>query len=90
MAARKKRLVREVLPFGYGMLGWKVMVHLPDGKVYMESWSMMKDDAVRDAVEAANYFLKSVKEKSELRIKSMFGKIQDTRTYGEDPRKTKG
>lgn len=85
-----KRVIREVLPVGYGALGWKVMTHLPDGTVFQEGWYPFKVDAVSEAVVMCNHGLKLLKEKSELIIKSMFGKIQDKRTYGADPRKSKG
>lgn len=49
-----------------------------------------KAEAVREAVELCRSELRRNGIRSELRIKGKDGKIQDCRTYGEDPRRTKG
>ena len=46
--------------------------------------------AIEHAVSLARYRLAETGRVSELRIKGNDGKIRDSRTYGRDPRGTKG
>ena len=64
---------------------WKVTY---DG----DNWGYfrLKKSAVKHAVQAARMKLRTIGELSELRIKRLNGTIMDPRTYGKDPRNTKG
>ena len=59
-----------------------------DGDVITRTW--IKSMAVRFAVAAAKEAWLNLGEHGTLKIKGRNGVIQDERTYGADPRKTKG
>ena len=83
MTAKPRRAKYEVLSGGAGGR-WKVtwggrVIHYADRKIH----------AIGYAIGHARNLL-AQGQLSTLKIKGLNGKIQDERTYGKDPRKTKG
>lgn len=67
------------------ILRWKITY---DGAPM--SFHRTKAEAVRKAAYVARYYWQEEGVLSSLLIKRMDGTIQDERTYGKDPRETKG
>lgn len=84
------RVLWEVVPRWFGTIGWVVTVKRPNQDRRQEHSFFNKDDAIDYAVDACQFWLKATKERSELTIKNRWGKIQDKRTYGDDPEGIKG
>ncbi len=85
------RILLEVLPVGYGALGWKVVEHSTmfartSKTIY---WSLTKKQAVTWAVEEC-HVLYNKGLNTRLHIKNRRGRIADERTYGFDPEETEG
>lgn len=79
-----KRVRWEVAPSRIGF-GWQVT---RNGDPVQ--WTIRKGPAVSLAASLCAAEWKDYKIRSELYIKGRNGQIEDARTYGEDPRKTKG
>ena len=86
-----KRVLWEVIPRVFGTLGWAVRVRRAnDNRWHTEFISDNKAVAIQEAVASCRWWLLAWGENSELRIKNRWGKIQDSRTYGDDPENVRG
>lgn len=79
-----KRIVWEVLPIA-GFRGWAVTRKGKQADTFV-----FKFNAVRFAVKSCNHDWITLHQPSELYIKGRNGQIQDARTYGDDPKASKG
>lgn len=82
-----KRLRFEVLRDESGMWAFVSAASLPKKVVHL---GKRKRDVVQYASDDLNFIWAEWCIRSELTIKGRDGSIQDTRTYGDDPRRTRG
>lgn len=86
MKSKVKKMPRLVYEVRFENGAWSLFA--PDGEAL--SWRGRKGDVVTMAALYLNSAWEDLHIRSELVIKTKAGEIQDKRTYGEDPKRSKG
>ncbi|GMV18586.1 MAG: hypothetical protein AMXMBFR56_68100 [Polyangiaceae bacterium] len=86
MKSKVKKMPRLVYEIRFEDGVWSLFA--PDGEAL--SWRGRKGDVVTMAALYLESAWEDLRIRSELVIKTRGGEIQDKRTYGEDPKRSKG